>query len=1663
MAQQQRRALLMGVGETPRTTRFAPLAEVVRQDLAAMHEALRNTGFTVSDPLLNRDRDSMNRAVEEATAELPEGGILLLYFTGHGIRIEGRDYLVPASALGPEEGGRWTRSARSSLFPVDIQPWLEGPGRARKTVLWVLDACRDPDEAEEFGSGVRGEETGADVTLLGCEAGQKSRYDDNGSFFTRGLAEALGRLDEARTLDEVFLSARTRTARLAGGGHRQRPRIAYDPNRGAELRKLVVCEGRPLLTPWREAVRDTGLWQRVEPDTDVDLDRLRAALDDLVTRVATARDQAERVLARQAGDQDTDPWSDPLYPVRLLEDTLPLLLPAGRCELSALEVAALIAAPFLYEAAYAHRLNTSRDVEPHRRELAPSGDHSPDVGNRREEYDHVLAEHAGLADRMWRLGEAGRLAEATSIRMWLLHRYVADSFATEDRPFQHELETMPGEVGALVDGLHGAPEKLSPERRKEFVAPLYRIAGGLVAGGTLDTSVGDAPAEEGVFLREGRKQRLRADRLARLLRVAATLAVDVRALPDVLSEHLGVTDEVTPAQVCDTVRDLRWEPDAEARVLSVNARCPHPALHAALDEIRGRADRLVSTTGASAEPPALGVLPQRVTDLGNLRAVSDVEHRPVYTLPLARFHLAHTEVRELLMGEALYGEPELALRELYQNAMDACRYQAKRLEFTGALGSWKGLIEFEEGVDERTGRRYVECRDNGVGMSAEQLEHTFARAGSRFENSREFRREQKRWARRKLAKLYPNSRFGIGVFSYFMLADSMTIVTRRTDTQGVPSGQALSVEIPSSGSLLRIRPVEPGSTEDKRIEGGTRIRLYLREDDRIRALSCVDALRSLVAVSEFRLRARDASGEELDFEEGSLQSSQDLDASGALPVPGTPLWWVKGRGALLCDGIRTDETPFGYVVDLRSEHAGRLSVSRKELQGWDRDWVAELWSQGAAALRDWPELTLGWLWDLEAEEIRAARTLWDQWKDEELHVRAWRGSVRSLHSVGWFEQDRELIRDEHRNRRSPYLPWRAAVHGFESTRKLASPRRLDHLPLAIPGYAQLLDGRTRDWRSVQAGARTQQVTYSWAIRSLRRLRPLGPRAAPPPVRPGPSLDWVPTVEDVRLSTTLAGGWGRLGFDTPMGPDDPQDVRGLVVMSRRLNLPLDTLWEGCTRIAQVLSPPAVPAHHRGHVVTPREIRALSETGSAFFQSADIRGRSDHRTHTPWSLHAHSVATGIPVAELLRTLADYAWLGWRAPGAEAMERWDALPADGRAVLGEGIFAQSGRDTEGGWRVGWNVVVSLAADRQLTLKSAEDTVAAWARGAGLSFRPLCSSAPGSPRPDAVPTSLAGRLMDALPPWEPGSRWSVHDDFRAQKSSLSPGELSEAVRSLLACGIDVGPHSAYREAWERGDVPATVRIHEVPGIGRGPRLPTAYRLIQASARSGHPLSQVWADGLAVVERYGLPELPSLPAALRDRRAELTDAAALFSERGSRSLSAESLARAAHGNHRSVRRQWEHFLPYRELGADIPEISDEELEQLPGTVPDPWDLVALSAEARAGEQRANSTALRPLDLVSIAARIGETTRETWERIRPYRPLLPAEPLVGEVLDVLPLWQDLAVLSQHLDGLEPALERVTAEHLAFAAEGVEETEDWVRERLRLYTGMFSLRWDDDLD
>ncbi|MGW1279716.1 HD domain-containing protein [Streptomyces tsukubensis] len=1693
MDDNRRIALLIGVGENPEAEHLLPpLAATVATDLRVLGAALKGSGYSV-ETLLNPTRNTIAERISTLSSSAPPGSTLLLYFTGHGVRVGTTDYLVPSDARAPVGTGAgaagWEQPhVQESLLEADISRYLAKCTAG--TVLWLIDACRWAEQGPAFGSNVvKGPPHSGFAMMTSCGPGEPSGFAERGSFFTSALAQAFDPLTEATTVEQVYQQTKrdTRALSMRAQAGPQQVLIHYGTDLAEQTGSLAVAEGRRLLEAWQNAVRTPALWERV-PDGDAEsVAHFQDCLSSLATQTARHLHRAQKRLP--------DPWTDDEFPVRLLTDRLPQLLPKD-AELSALEVTALIAGVLLHEAAWAERLSQAAELVPQlvRRRTG--------ANDQRRHYEQIAEHYPQITEKLTDayLWLADPADDRHAVTLWLVHRWIEERFATDEEAIPPALAD--GFVARLLD----LPPPTAGERLDGRAAALSTAMRTVAAG----IAVG-APPEDQLLL-PGRhvvrrtSWRLRVRPLAALLRLAGLLAFDARCLPEVLAEHLAVSDAVGPSTVVSVLRDAFWDLDQDGSApsyLHLDAVCPHPAIHAALASVVEDADDLGHLLREAArhlpqeEAALLCGLPARLSD-HRLRAGR--EHGvDAYEVPLARFSLAQTEIRRLLMGEKLYeGEPQLALRELYQNAMDACRYREMRSRYLRGLGReqwpWTGRIRIEVGEDSRG--PYVECVDNGVGMTADQLKNTFTRAGRRFDQSHSFRREQAAWLRHDSSlRLYPNSRFGIGVFSYFMLADEMTIVTRPVGPDGRPAARALRVEIPVSGSLFRVREEDEGEGAALP-EGGTRVRLHLRRAGSLPAGSAVSVLRSLLLISEFRLEVRDQDGTEEIWLPGQLKSGEGKGSFSTRfaveAVPGT-LWWVSGNGAIVCDGIATDKRTFGYVLNLSGPQAGVLSVNRKKLERYDTHWATEQLQQGARALVDSPRLSLQWLWSMESQEPSVARVLWTALRGRGLLASADFDRRVNLDEVGWFRMDASL-KEQHgaREEKKPseaVRPWRLAALGPDfRTRNEAVPLSLSGHPVPRPGWSDIATKVEGDWRNAVLVAHEQDITVAEVLRATRGLRIAHPRLAGPAVVGNGDLDWKPEFTDWYVMKGLLGSkpnplnslkvtvWGR-----PLPPErrasheiyyrhPPGDLSGITRASAHSCEPLGKLAETCGRYTPFVGDPldVVPDHHRDHVCTEADLKLL------YLQEDKDRWRP--AVH-PWDVPLVAATTGLDMGEVQRRMAEFAWLGRPAPDPILAARWSAVPEEVSSVLRHYIVPGA----DGRPELPWAAAIELAAECELTVWEAERALAREAEDLGVVHRRRYTKR--SPGRDTVPSPETGSLAR----WLHGEGIRLEDgvslrDLAFVRSHEMPfNELACYLEELKEAEVALPDAANLLRAWEALPTPSRYAFSgEDPSwVGADYPVPaTSAVLFTGSQRLRQKLSILWDAAERETRNLGLGTglvAPRPPKELRkfiptwDEISALIDAGAdedadyeWFETPRWVPLTAQRLVGYARARTIGVRAAYRALAPFRAIGALVPELTAEAEAALPNKVPTAHDAVAVDPAYRVSEC---GNRLVPLDLVSIAGRLGESLRHTWQqRITPYLALEETPPSITDVPDAVPGWQDLAILSEGHNGKLPALTgHVGRDRLERCARAVDETPEWVRQRLEIYAGMFALRLEGTVD
>ena len=176
----------------------------------------------------------------------------------------------------------------------------------------------------------------------------------------------------------------------------------------------------------------------------------------------------------------------------------------------------------------------------------------------------------------------------------------------------------------------------------------------------------------------------------------------------------------------------------------------------------------------------------------------------------SKFKAEIAEMLDLVVN-SLYSKKEIFLRELVSNASDAID-RAKFLALTDksiAADSPEWKIQIAANASERT----LTISDNGIGMDAEELERNLGTIAS--SGTKKFREMLKEKGGDSLPELI--GQFGVGFYAAFMVADRVTVETRK---RGGDASFKWESDLSGSYSV----------SDGERDFPGTSVTLHLRED-----------------------------------------------------------------------------------------------------------------------------------------------------------------------------------------------------------------------------------------------------------------------------------------------------------------------------------------------------------------------------------------------------------------------------------------------------------------------------------------------------------------------------------------------------------------------------------------------------------------------------------------------------------------------------------------------------------------------------------------------------------------------------------------------------------------------------------------------------------------
>ena len=317
--------------------------------------------------------------------------------------------------------------------------------------------------------------------------------------------------------------------------------------------------------------------------------------------------------------------------------------------------------------------------------------------------------------------------------------------------------------------------------------------------------------------------------LACILRVSDVLEFDPERTPNVILSHRDTDQESL----------IYWHKDhaisivLEGNRIVLSARPSDAKLYRAIEETLNQIDSELLLCRTLADEKHFEVCPGISEKQPHTWSLPAAVHRDLKPKP-DTFEYINSSFRpntkrllQMLSGIELYGNPLVAVRELLQNAFDAVREQIayERLRSADPLRellleslAQQHLVELrlEKGPE---GYKLI-CTDTGVGMNKQIIENYLLVSGQARRH--EIAALERRCKRAGFTS-ERTGQFGIGVLSFFMIADRLEFGTRRSMEAGDSEPCGWEFETQGVGAWGELRKA---SVPDR----GTRFVLYLKEN-----------------------------------------------------------------------------------------------------------------------------------------------------------------------------------------------------------------------------------------------------------------------------------------------------------------------------------------------------------------------------------------------------------------------------------------------------------------------------------------------------------------------------------------------------------------------------------------------------------------------------------------------------------------------------------------------------------------------------------------------------------------------------------------------------------------------------------------------------------------
>ena len=223
----------------------APDLPQAKNDAQGMANALEQLGFQVI-LALDADKRGMDDAVKRFGKQIENGGVALLYYSGHGLQEDGINYLIPLASGITKKADIQYQAVSANWILASMEEWNE-----QGVNIMILDACRNPFKMKGGAEGLAPMESAGSLVAYATAANKRAGIEPGATFslYTQQLLNVL-QTNPCQKIADLFLEVGELVEKGTERG--QTPYLSLSPS--VRRFQFAECAAAPTPAPTPQIV-----------------------------------------------------------------------------------------------------------------------------------------------------------------------------------------------------------------------------------------------------------------------------------------------------------------------------------------------------------------------------------------------------------------------------------------------------------------------------------------------------------------------------------------------------------------------------------------------------------------------------------------------------------------------------------------------------------------------------------------------------------------------------------------------------------------------------------------------------------------------------------------------------------------------------------------------------------------------------------------------------------------------------------------------------------------------------------------------------------------------------------------------------------------------------------------------------------------------------------------------------------------------------------------------------------------------------------------------------------------------------------------------------------------------------------------------------------------